>query len=226
MHLTNSRSTLALAIAAAATLLAAATPLAATNVTYTATGTFSTTVVSGTDTFKLAGQPFSISVVASESAVPVKSGKTYAEYNKLKMTGTVQSGLVPTPTTLSSGATSVELAYGNPAYDVFALFAPVKILNIQFNITAVIKAPTGTITTNKILPFTAPVTLTSSMTTVTYTYTTNGVTNSTTLTIASGTLSTTTSGQKPIAQLHSSPSLFAYNAAPALVASRQSIFSI
>ncbi len=228
MLLKNSRSTLTLAIVAAATLLAAAAPLAATNVTYTAAGTFSTTVVSGSDTFKLAGQPFSISIVAAEGSVPVKSGKTYAEYNKLKMTGTVQSGLIPTPTTLSSGGTSVELAYGNPAYDVFAMFAPLKILNIQFNITAVIKAPKGTITSSAIAPFSAPVSLTSSMTTVTYSYTTNGVTSSTTLTIASGTLSTATSAQTPakIAQLQSIPSLLAHNAAPALLGSRQSIFSI
>jgi hypothetical protein len=228
MLLTNSRSTLTLAIAAAATLLAAAAPLAATNVTYTATGTFASTVVSGSDTFKLANQPFSISIVAAEGTVPVKSGKTYAEYNKLKMTGTVQSGLLPTPTTLSSGATSMELAYGNPSYDVFAMFAPLKILNIQFNITAVIHAPKGTVTTSAIAPFSGPVTLTSSTTTVTYAYTTNGVTNSTTLTIASGTLSTTTSAQTPakVAQLQSSPSLLAHNAVPALLGSRQSIFSI
>jgi len=56
---------------AAAVLWLAGGPLAAQNVTYTAAGTFSTVIVSGSDTFKLAGQAFSISIVASESAVPV-----------------------------------------------------------------------------------------------------------------------------------------------------------
>jgi hypothetical protein len=191
MFLSHLRSQLPVVIAAAA-ILSFACAAGATNVTYTATGTFSSPAVNGTDLFKLAGQPFTISVVASESAVPVKKGGKWAVYNKLKMTGTVQSGLVPTPIAISTNAATIELAYGNPSYNVFALFAPVKVLSLQINITAVLKAPPGTITSAGIAPFSAPVALSAANSSVAYATTTSG---STGLTVASGSLSTTTSAQ-------------------------------
>jgi uncharacterized protein (TIGR03437 family) len=164
--------------------------VAASKVTYTASGTFAAAPAIGKDLFKLAGEPFSISVVASEASVPYKHGAKWASYNKLPMQGTVQSGLIPTPTTISSNATVIELATGNPSYDVLAIFAPVKILSMQINFTAIIQAPKGTIPkAYPIQPFTAPVTLTATTATVTYADTTD----STTLAVATGSVTTTVS---------------------------------
>jgi hypothetical protein len=197
-----------LAIAAAAlTCFAASNKLFAAGtcttppcVTYTAAGTFSGTVVKGTDTFKLAGQKFSISVnLVPESAIPFKKGTGFDEYNKLNMTGTVNSGLDPTPITLTSNAAQIELAIEQTKnVDVFSLFTPVKVLGLTFNIIAQIKAPYGTITKLTVYPFSAPVTLSSTNNQVVYSYTPSGGTpQSTTLTIATGTLSTTVTTTAP-----------------------------
>ena len=78
---------------------------------------------------------------------------------------------------------------GNPSYDVFALFSPITVLGKPIYITTVLQMPTGTLTTPLIKPFTAPVTLSPSSGTVTYTDPSTG--DATTLTIASGSLSTT-----------------------------------
>lgn len=186
MGLSTFRRTTSIAIAAALISCAAASQLAAAStVTYTASGTFASTPVSGTDLFKLAGQPFSITVTASESQKPSKSGKTYAAYSKLKMTGTVMSGLLPTPITLSSSGTSIELVV-NSKGDMFVMFVPLKIAGLQFQILAKINMPAGTITSTAIGPFKGPVTVTPTAATVTYT----ANSASTTLGI-NGTLSTT-----------------------------------
>jgi hypothetical protein len=125
---------------------------AAQNVTYTASGVFGG-VKSGADLFKLQGQPFSISVVASEAAVAKSHGPLWAAYNALKMTGTVQSGLLPTPVAISNSSTSIELATGNPSYDVFELYSPVKVIGLTLTISANIDLPKTAFTNDHILPF-------------------------------------------------------------------------
>jgi len=136
-------------LASAGNLMAAGT---AATVTYTASGTFGI-AKSGADLFQLQNQPFSISVVASESDVAKTHGAQWAGYNALKMTGTVQSGLLPTPVVISNTSTSIELAVGNPSYDVFVIYAPVKVVGITLTITAVLDLPKGTLTNDHILPF-------------------------------------------------------------------------
>ena len=174
---------------AASEKLVAASPDTLPNVTYTATGTFASPATSGSDLFKLAGEPFSISVTVNEAKVPTSHGATWAKYTKLRMTGTVGSGLEPSPVAVSSSNTSIELATGNPSYDVFTLFAPVNVVGIQINVTATIQMPHGTIPNAKIQPF-ASITL-GSVDTVVYACPTGSTTctgGSTTLGIASGTL--------------------------------------
>lgn len=143
--------TAALGCAASSENLVAATTTAP-NVTYTATGTFGAPK-SGSDLFQLQGQPFSISVVASEADVAKTHGAQWAGYNALKMTGTVQSGLLPTPIALSNTSTSVELAVGNPNNDVFVLYSPVKVVGITLSISSTMTLPKGTLTNDHILPF-------------------------------------------------------------------------
>jgi uncharacterized protein (TIGR03437 family) len=142
-------------LATSENLVAAAST--APNVTYTASGTFGS-VKSGADLFKLQGQPFSISVVASESDVAKSHGAEWAGYNALKMTGTVQSGLLPTPIAISNTSTSIELATGNPSYDVFVLYAPIKVVGLTLTIAATIDLPKTALINDHILPF-ASVTL-------------------------------------------------------------------
>jgi uncharacterized protein (TIGR03437 family) len=208
MFFLHVRKTQALSIAAAALVclaaaekkLAAANPDTAPNVTYTATGTFSITPVSGADLFKLAGEPFSIKIVVNAALAPTSHGPSWAKYTKLRMTGTVGSGLEPTPVTISSGQTSIELATGNPSYDLFEMFAPVNVVGVQINVTAAIQMPFGTISKPQIHPF-AAVTL-GTQDTVVYTDPATGA--STTLSIASGTLQGTIPGGGTVAplQLH------------------------
>jgi uncharacterized protein (TIGR03437 family) len=132
--------------------LVAAGPSTAPSVTYTASGTFGS-VKSGADLFQLQGEPFSISVVASEADVAKTHGAQWAGYNALKMTGTVNSGLLPTPVAISNTSTSIELAVGNPSYDVFELYSPVKVIGITLTITATIDLPKTALTIDHILPF-------------------------------------------------------------------------
>ena len=175
---------------AASEKLVAASPDTAPNVTYTATGTFASPAVSGADLFKLAGEPFSISVVVNAATVPTSHGAQWAKYTGQKMTGSVTSGLEPSPVAISSSSTSLELAIGNPSYDVFELFAPVNVLGIQINVLANIEMPPGTMTKPLAHPF-ASVTL-GTPDTVTYTDPATGA--STKLGIDSGTLVATIPG--------------------------------
>jgi hypothetical protein len=145
---------LTLGCAASVAQLAAATPAAAPMVTYTASGTFGG-VKSGSDLFQLQGQAFSISIVASEADVAKTHGPQWAGYNALKMTGTVQSGLLPTPLAISNNSTSIELAVGNPSYDVFVLYAPIKVIGITLTISANLNLSKTTLTNDHILPFAA-----------------------------------------------------------------------
>jgi len=196
------RKLLTMAITAAAgSCLAASQALAAQNpattapnVIYTATGLFGS-VLSGSDLYELSGEPFSLSVVANSATVPKSHGLTWAQYGGLKMTGSVNSGLlVGQPIPISSSHTSMELATGNPDYDVAVIFAPVSPFGAQINITATIHMPPGTIKNALIHPFTAPVALNPSNSTVTYA---QGA-GATTLTIGSGTLNAAL--QKPATQ--------------------------
>jgi hypothetical protein len=179
----------ALAAAVVSCLGASQCLAAAPNVTYTASGTFSSPPVAGADVFKLQGQPFSISVVANEAMVSKNHGPKWAVYNTLKMTGTVQSGLLPTPFAISNSATSILLAAGNPGQDLFMLGSPVSVIGTTLTVTANIVMPKGTITNDHVLPFAASVTLTPANATMTY----SDGTSSTTLGI-NGTLTATVPG--------------------------------
>jgi uncharacterized protein (TIGR03437 family) len=173
--------------------LVAAGPDTAPNVTYTISGVFASPQITGADLFKLAGQPFSISVVINAAAVPTSTGAKWAKYTKLIMSGTVGTGLEPTPVPISSNLTSVELASGNPDYEVFELFAPVTAFGIQVNILANVQLPPTTFVKPLAHPF-AAVSLAPPDLGPTYTVTYSNTTAATTLGIASGTIVATIPG--------------------------------
>ena len=67
--------------AASENLVAACT---AQKIVYLASGGFGSAVLKGSDNFRLAGEPFSISLYACSSKTPAKSGPTYAAYTGIE----------------------------------------------------------------------------------------------------------------------------------------------
>ena len=172
-------------------LCLAGVSLAATNVTYSASGTFATPALKGSDQLKLAGLPYSISVVVPEGSKPVKSGTGYAIY-KASMYGTMMSGLesgqpipvgcapgvVPPNCTPQPAQLELEIASKN---DIIKVTSTVKLLNVNLKIVALAPMPLGTITSTSIAPFPSTVTLKSPSTTLVYSGNYQGMQQSTTL---------------------------------------------
>jgi hypothetical protein len=156
-------------------------------ITYTANGTFASVPTSGADTLKLAGEPFTVSIAASAATVPFKIGPNWAAYNRLKLTGTVYSGLLgPTPVNIASNQATIIQAIAPNQYDLFTMQAPINVIGIALTIKASFVMPYGTISNQLLHPFNA-VTLAPGNATVTYS---NG-TDTTVLAIQTGTLSAT-----------------------------------
>jgi hypothetical protein len=166
--------------------LRGATPETAPNVTYTASGTFASPPISGEDTLRLAGEPFSINIVANAGSVPIQHGRNWAVLSPFKMTGIVHSGLLgATPVSIASDAASIYETIG-PDYDPFETGFPVDVVGIKLTIQAQITLPANTLVKPLIHPF-AAVSLTPANSTVTY----SDGTNVTVLAIQVGTLGAT-----------------------------------
>jgi len=180
-------------------LVAATAPV----VTYTASGTFASTPTSGSDTLKLAGEPFSVSIAASASTAPFKHGSNWAAFNKLKMTGTVHSGLLgATPVTIGSSESTIIQAIDPGQYDSFTMEAPIKVVGISLTIKAVIIMPIGTIGTPLLQVFKSAVAMAPANATLSYS---DGSVN-TVLAIQTGSLTATVPAGSPAASavaLHS-----------------------
>jgi hypothetical protein len=190
MLLLNTRKILlaTIAVAAAACVapprLAAASPDTGENVTFTATGTFAASAVSGADQFKLAGQQFTIKVVANSAALPAKHGSNWAAYDNLEMTGTIYSGLLPpnSPVNIKSLKAAITLTVGSTE-DIVQVAFPVRVIGIGLEVNARIVLPGGTLSNDRIRPF-AGVALDPANTAVTY----NNSTAATVLAVDTGTL--------------------------------------
>jgi hypothetical protein len=197
---------------AAPAKLAAAGPDKSADVTFTASGTFTATQVSGADTLKLSGQPFTISVVASSSLKPVQHGQNWAIFKPLSMTGTVYSALIPDQAIpISSTTAAIDQTIG-ASQDIFQAGFPVTVIGIALTVRANITLPGGTLTSALIRPF-ASVSIPSNAT-VTY----SNTTASTVLGIQSGTMVATLpaggSAQRAVAAAPSAFTLLA--SAPAV----------
>lgn len=163
-----------------------ATPDAAPNITYTAAGTFSNPQISGTDTLKLSGEPFVISIVASAGSAPVQHGSNWGIFSPFKMTGQVHSALVgTTPVNIASTAASILQGIG-PTFDNFEAAFPVRVVGISLTIQAKIVMPAGTIAKPYLHPFSV-ITLSPSNAAVTY----SDGSNTTVLAINNGSLTAT-----------------------------------
>lgn len=182
-------------LTAAGTLLAAE-PATAPNVQYTATGTFASPAVKGNDLFQLAGQTFTVNVVANEALKPTKFTKKSAEYDNLAVSGTFNSGLLPgQPQMIPPGTlANISLQVTTKA-DAVQFTFPINVLGLPITFSGRILMPAGTISNPAIRPFTAPVTITPASAAISYSCSSacpppyTGA--ATTLAVGSGTLSTT-----------------------------------
>ena len=192
--------------------LSAANPDKGATITYSASGTFTTTQVSGNDTLKLSGQPFTITVVGNTSLTPVQHGPNWAIFKPLSMTGTVESALIgPSPIPITSSTAAIDQTVST-SQDIFQAGFPVNVVGIALTVRAYIKLPGGTLPKALLRPF-ASVPLDSTNATVTYS---NG-TASTVLGVQSGTIAATTSTGGVQMSAIAAPSAFAVLAsAPAV----------
>jgi hypothetical protein len=187
-----SRVTAVLAMCCLTAALMAQSPDTAPNVLFTASGTFSSPAVSGNDLYELAGEPFTVTVIANSATAPHAHGKGWADYTHLRLKGQVYSNLDPSAIPLNSSYTFMVLALGNPDYQVFEIQAPVVVIRQNITIKATIQMPTGTLGKGWLIhPFNNAVTLTPSNSVVSYTGNVNGQPETTTLTVATGTLNAT-----------------------------------
>jgi hypothetical protein len=171
--------------------MAAASPDKGAAITFTATGTFAGTPVSGADTLKLAGQPFTIVVVGNTSMIPVKHGQNWAVFTPLQMTGTVYSGLTPNvPIPIASTTAAIDQTVG-ATEDIFQSGFPIVVIGISLNVKAHLPLPGGTLSKALLRPF-ASVAL-DTTDTVTY----SNATAATVLAIQDGTLVATVPGGGP-----------------------------
>jgi hypothetical protein len=164
-----------LSSATAAMIACLATPVMNAGTTgnpviYTASGTFGVTPISGADTLRLSGEPFTISISAKTGTVPGQHGSNWAIYGGLGMSGTVYSGLTGAePIPIQSDHAELQLTVG-PDDIINATFV-VPVIGVAVKIYAHLYVPGGTFSSTSIAPFpTVAVNLTG--TTVTYADTT------------------------------------------------------
>ena len=155
-------------------LLAASTP---PNVIYTASGNFATPPLLGADMLKLAGEPFTFSILANTAMPPTTYGANFATYTPLKFSGTLYSNLLPgVPINITGQHAFLSLNNSNAAYDQLQMSIQELVLNYQLKISALVTMPKGTLVNLHIHPFAAPITLTSATASMTYADTTASTT--------------------------------------------------
>jgi hypothetical protein len=136
--------------AASGNLVAACT---ATAIAYQASGEFGSNIISGADKLELAGEPFSITLYACTTKVPIKTGSDYSEYSGIELTGEVKSRLLTAPTQISTSQTTFTLAVPPTGYDTIKLTGSLVIEGGTIDINANIALPLGTFDTTSISAF-------------------------------------------------------------------------
>jgi hypothetical protein len=132
-----------------------------------------------------------VTIPAPAVSQPYEHGPNWAAFNKLKLNGTVHSGLLgATPVTITSTQATIIQAFDPEVYDSFTMEAPIKVVGISLDIDAVIIMPFGTFPNPLLHPFPTPITLAPANATMSYA---DG-TATTVLAIASGTLTATLQG--------------------------------
>jgi uncharacterized protein (TIGR03437 family) len=144
-------ATVVCGFAAAENLLAASCP--STVIAYQASGTFGTTLISGADKLKLAGEPFSITLYACQSKSPSQTGSDYDVYASIELTGTVKSSLILTPYNIKPTATTLILVQPATGTDTIQVQGALSVFGGSVNIKGTIALPAGTLASRSIAPF-------------------------------------------------------------------------
>jgi hypothetical protein len=185
LRLTAIAAAVVLAVAASQNLAAQTAP----TLLYHAAGTFANVAINGDDLLELAGEPFNLSISASEATKPGKHGSTWALYSNLTLTGVVHSGFNPQKRfNISSAHTQLLLSKANAAYDEFKMTCPVTVVGVRLTVVADVHMPKGTLAGFLIKRFTGPVTLNASNITISYSRATPPA--STLLGVSAGSLTT------------------------------------
>jgi hypothetical protein len=139
-------------------------------VTYGASGGFGPNVIKGSDAFKLAGEPFSITLYVCESKQPgPRSGPDYSVYSGIEFTGTVNSSLITTPYTIKPTAVTFVLVDPATGDDLVQVEGNLTVFGSLIFIHASIALPPGTLTSTAIAPF-AGVAIVTADSAFTYSY--------------------------------------------------------
>jgi hypothetical protein len=125
---------------------------ATTIIAYQASGEFGPNPISGDDTLKLAGEPFSITLYACEGLVPTKTGPNYAEYYPIELVGQVKSSLLVTPYQINA-KTAFILQEPATGLDSAQLQGTVTVEGRAIYIKGDLALPAGTLTSTAIAPF-------------------------------------------------------------------------
>jgi len=122
-------------------------------VTYQASGTFGSNVIKGMDGFKLAGQPFSITLYACEGKAPSQKGPNYDVYAAIALTGTVKSSLITTPYTIRATPMTFILVDPLAGPDLVEVEGNLTVFGSLLFIHGSIALPAGTLANASIAPF-------------------------------------------------------------------------
>jgi hypothetical protein len=125
----------------------------ATSVTYQAKGSFGAKVIQGADGFKLAGEPFTITLYACEGKAPSQTGKYDSVYTGIALTGTVKSALSTTPFTIKATPVTFILDEPPTGPDLVEMSGNVSVKGSLVYIHGSIALPAGTLTSTAIGPF-------------------------------------------------------------------------
>ena len=152
----NIRS-MAIAAAVISSFAGAQNPLAASTCTgtviaYQASGDFGHNVISGADTLKLAGEPFSITLYACNTLTPTKTGPTYSEYYPILLKGQVKSSLLVQPYQINA-KTAFILILPPAGLDSVEVQGYVTVAGRAIYIKGDLALPTGTLTSTNIAAF-------------------------------------------------------------------------
>jgi hypothetical protein len=130
-----------------------ATTCSSSVIQYQASGTFGANVIKGLDTFKLAGEPFSITLYACESKTPSQTGPNDDVYSSIELTGTVKSSLITTPYTIKPTSTTLIIVQPPTGLDSVQVEGNLTVFGSLVSIHGDISLPAGTLTTKSIAPF-------------------------------------------------------------------------
>jgi hypothetical protein len=147
-------------------MVAAVAACSGTTIAYKISGMFGSNVITGSDKFKLAHGPFSITLYACESSTPARTGPDWAAYSPISLTGTVTSGLTGQPTTIGSQKTAI--VFIDPGtvsgVDTIQLSGPVPLEGAVISIKGSLALPAGTLTSTRIASFRSSSTITAKST--------------------------------------------------------------